>query len=268
MPHHRRIVLSIETGTSRDTIRRAAAWARLLDLEMHGIFVEDEAVHGLAAYAFAREFRLPTHAWQPIDPDRIADDFRHAANTAKRQFDAIAAATGVRAAFQVLRGDPSGEVAQLLCASDIVVLTEPSLGSEGLTQSFLRSWQSACGSAASVLLLPPGRIRTHGPVAALSFGDKGARTAAHIAGRTGEALVLLGPTKPLVLPPTLTEERVRRRALPAIAETTLANALGDLREQLLVLDRDGLSADQERAVLRVATSRTTPVLLVGTPADI
>jgi hypothetical protein len=268
MPHHRRIVLSIETGTSRDTIRQAAQWARLLDLEMHGVFVEDEAVHGMAAYAFAREFRLPTHAWQPINPDRIAEDFRHAANTAKRQLDAVAAATGVRAAFHVLRGDPSGEVAQLLCASDIVVLTEPSLGSEGLTQSFLRSWQSACGSAASVLLLPPGRIRTHGPVAALSFGDRGARTAAHIAGRAGEALLLLGPEKPLVLPPNLTEDRVRRRALTAIAEAALAQALGDPREQVLVLDRDGLSTEQERAVLRVAAARGTPVLLVETPADI
>ncbi len=268
MPHHRRIVLSIPTGTSRDTVRQAAEWARLLDLEIHAVFVEDEAVHGLAAYAFAREFRLPTHAWEPIDHDRLADDFRHAANTAKRQLDTVAAAMGVRAAFQVLRGDPSGAVAQMLCASDIVVLTEPSLGSEGLTQTFLRSWQSAYGSAASVLLLPPGRIRTHGPVVALTFGDRGARTAAHIAGRTGEALVLLGPARPMVLPPALAAEHVGRRDLNAITEHALGLALGDLRERVLVLDRNLLDDAQERAVLRVAAARATPVLLVGTPADI
>ncbi len=268
MPHHRRVVLSIQTGTSRDTVRRAAEWARLLGLEMHVVFVEDEAVHGMAAYAFAREFRLPAHAWQPIDAERLADDFRHAANTAKRQFDAVAAAMGVRAAFQVLRGDPSGAVARLLCASDIVVLTEPSEGSEGLTRTFPRSWQSAYGSAASVLLLPPGRIRSHGPVVALTFGDSGARTAAHIAARAGEMLVLLGPAKPLSLPPTLPEGRVRRRDLSTITENTLGQALEDPREQVLVLDRDGLSEQQEKAVLRVAAARATPVLLVGTPADI
>ena len=62
MPHHRRIVLSLHHGAaSRSAMRHAAEMARLLDVGLTGIFVEDEAVHGLAAMPFAREFRLPSH---------------------------------------------------------------------------------------------------------------------------------------------------------------------------------------------------------------
>ncbi len=267
MPHHQRIVLGIHHGaTSDDLMQHAAEMARLLGVEMFGVFIEDEAVHALASMPFARELRMPSHEWHRIDPDRVAAEFRHAATTSKRLLDTVAQALGVRSSFEVRRGDPSGVVAELLCSSDIVVLAEPKRGSDGLTQSFLRAWRTACGSDASVLLLPPGRMRRRGPVVALLAGERGLSTAAHIAGIAGETLVLLGPASQLETASAsvaLPADRVRGRALAEVTENALRFALGDGGERLLVLDRDGLDAEQEAAVLRVAAGRGTPVLLVG-----
>jgi hypothetical protein len=265
MPHHRRIVLGIHHGaTSGDLMRHAAEMARLLGLDIFGIFVEDEALLGLSSFPFAREFRLHSHEWHALDTDSVESEFRHAASTSKRLLDTVTQAVGVHSEFQVRRGNPSGVVAELLCSSDIVVLAEPKLGSSGLTQSFLRAWRTACGSDASVLLLPPGRMRLRGPVVVVLGGERGVRTAAHIAGIAGETLVLLGRAEHLAgVKVDLPMDRVRGRVLSEVTENALRFALADGGERLLVLDRDELSAEREAAVLRVAASRGTPVLLVG-----
>ena len=51
-------------SVDRDTLRAAAEFARLLQLEMLGVFIEDRALLGLGALPFARELRLPGHDWQ------------------------------------------------------------------------------------------------------------------------------------------------------------------------------------------------------------
>ena len=90
------------------------------------------------------------------------------------------------------------------------------------------------------------------------------RTAAHIAALAGETLVLLGPAATLAaVTADLPADRVRARALSDVTDNALRFALGEGAERLLVLDRDGLSTEQEAAVLRVAAARGTPVLLVG-----
>src|SRR5579863_5179876 len=82
----------------------AAEFARLMGLDLLGVYVEDEAVHALAALPFAREFRLPAHEWGAIEAGRIADDFRTAALGAQRALMRAAGALGVSHAFEVLRG--------------------------------------------------------------------------------------------------------------------------------------------------------------------
>jgi hypothetical protein len=259
MPHHRRIVLSIPHGAdSRALVRHAAELARALRLELHGVFVEDEAVHGLSALPFVRELRLPTHEWHPIDAETVTIDFRQAAQRAKQWLDTAARTMGVRADFQVQRGNPEGVVASLLCSSDIVVLTEH----DTLTQSFLRAWKTACGSAASVLLLPPGRMRQRGPVVALGAHERATQTAAHIAALTHETLLLLGTAS------QAPSGDVQQRPLTDVTETALAFSLRDTMERLLVIDRDALDQDREATILRFAAARGTPVLLVGQPPDI
>ena len=275
MPNHRRIVLQMQHGaTSRMLTRQAAELARLMDLDMVGIFVEDEAVHGLASMPFARELRLPSHEWHPIDHEQMTAAFRLAALAAKRLLDSTAQGCGVACGFEIRRGDPAGVVADTLQASDIVVLAEPRLGSDGLNHSFLRSWRTATRSDASVLLLPSGPARRHGPVVLLvtTSRSRAVQTASHIAATSREILVLLSTAAQREhRDRAVTEarsagvpaERIELRDISDITESALRYGLADHGERLLVLDRDSLNSDQETAVLRMAAARCTPVLLVG-----
>ena len=272
MPHHQRIVLHLHDGAaSRTVMREAAELAHLLGLDMFGVFVEDEAVHGLAAMPFVRELRLPSHEWQAIDPGRVAAEFRHAAMTAKRLLDDTARGMGVTCGFEVRRGDPSGVIADLLRSNDILVLAVPGASTEALTQSFPRTWQTATRSDASVLLVPRGVLRRRGPVVMLlgAAGLRGVRTASHIASIARETLVVLGSAAPrdaaagAARSMGVEATRVQTCDLAEITEAALRFALADRAERLLVLDREGLLPEQEAAVLRVAAARGTPVLLVG-----
>ena len=269
MPHHRRIVLGIHhAATTGSLMKHAAEMARLMGLEMLGVFVEDEAVLDTASFPFVREFRLHSHEWHPMDPSNVETEFRHAASTAKRMLDSATKAQGVPCEFQVRRGNPSNVVAELLCPTDIVVLAQPKLGPSELTQSFLRAWRTACGSAASVLLLPPEPVRSRGVVVAIAGGERAVRTATHIAEIANETLLLLAPPDALEsVTIQLPEDRVRRRALSDISEIALRAALGHGGDRLLVLDRDELSPEREAMVLRLAAKRGIPVLLVG-PEDL
>lgn len=269
MPHHRRLVLGIHHGaTNGDLMQHAAEMARLLDIELHGIFVEDEAVLGVAALPFVREFRLHSHQWHELDTESIEAEFRHAANNAKRLLDRVAKARGVRMEFHIQRGSPSAVVAGLLSAGDIMVLAEPKPGPGALTQSFMRAFQTARGSNASVLLLPPGPTRDSGPVVALVMPGRDVRTATYIASQTGDSLILLGPPESLATVTTeLPADRVERRPLYAMTESAFRLALGDRGERLFVLHRNDLSADDEAVLLRFAAARGTPVLLVGSTPE-
>ena len=103
-----RLILDLYwVSTDERTITAAAEFARLLGLDLLGIYVEDEAVHGLAELPFAREFRLPAHEWGVIEGERIAAEFRYAAMSAQRMLLRTAEALGVTSAFEVLRGDPT-----------------------------------------------------------------------------------------------------------------------------------------------------------------
>lgn len=266
MPDHRRLLVTLQHGTAEsDTIRQAGAVARLLGLDMLGIFVEDEAIHSLASFPFARELRLPSHQWHPIDPAHVVTAFQAAAAAAQRRLTNITQTLGVNCGFTVRRGDPAGVVTEILCAGDIIVLSEPRAPSEALTHSFLRAWQTASRSGASLLLLPPGAARQDGPVIALAQASQRAlATAAHVARIAHEPLTLLGPETAF---PETPPPRPRFRPLTGFTDSALRFALADMRERILVLDRDGLTDEQEAVLLRVAASRGTPVLLVGPPAD-
>ncbi len=71
----------------------------MLGLAVHGVFLQDAALAHLTALPFVREFRLATGAWQALDPGRIAEEQRQAAEQARHLLEEAAAAFGVSSLF-------------------------------------------------------------------------------------------------------------------------------------------------------------------------
>jgi hypothetical protein len=274
---YRRIILDLYQGlANRRTMAQAAELARLLRLDLLGVFVENEAVHGLAGLPFARELRLPSHEWVLVDADRVAADFRHAATTAKRMLAETAGTLGVASIFQTMRGDPAEAITGLLRASDIIVLAEPRTHGELLTGALAQSWRTALGSTASVLLLPPNVARQRGPVAVLVAdpADRGLVTAARIALAADEPLLILFAGSDETLREAairtaraigLPQGRVRTHHVAGSSAQSIVQGLAQANERLFVLSCDMLSQQHAEFVTRIAAARGVPVLLVACP---
>lgn len=248
---YHRAVLGLGTGgIDRYMLRAAGEFARLLELEMLGIFIEDRSLLGLAALPFSRELRLPGHHWQNLEPQRVGDELRAAAQRAQQLFRQEIASQGVACRFEVRPGDPTtvaGDVAQ---PGDILILGEPT-AIDALASAGEPARRAALSSAAAVLLLPRSGMPPRGPVAALATGpsDSCFELALRIADAAGEQAV------PIPGEPASTATLLR----------SLQLALGPRRERLLILPRRATMNDE--VPQEVATLRKVPVLVVSAEED-
>lgn len=241
-PGFRRLILELGHGAADlDTIQAAAGFARVMDLELLALFIEDEALPHAAALPFAREISPLTYRWRPMEVDRLASDLRAAADKARQTLEAVAKDVGIDPGFEVRRGDP-GEPEILACVeTDIVVLSAARRREGEAVHGLRRLIQTAHGSAASVLWLPPGAVADRGPVAvAADDGDPAGMAARRIADRAGEKLVRVSPA-------------------PGDSLTGFIAALDELNERLIVLSRAGPWGEAGAAL---AAQRGVPVLVV------
>jgi hypothetical protein len=275
----RRLVLELCHGCAdAQTMRIAAQLAAFLDLDLHGVFIEDTSMLALAELPFVREIRLPTHEWQTIDAGRMQAELHHAATEARRLLNQIAAAIGVPNAFEVLRGEPGETIATVLSAGDIVVLATPTSAGARLAPGFARLHEAAQVSAASVLLLPVGFAPRRGPVVAVLGGadDAGLAPAAQLAISAKEDLLLLLPrdgaavaadTMQRAVTLGIARSRVTVIRIGGLQAEDILHALGHVRERLIVVTRDGCPAGSEEDASRIAADRGVPVLLVEPDQD-
>ena len=246
---YRRAVLGMATGSvDRDVLRAAAEFARLLELEMLGVFIEDQSLIHLAGLPFARELRLPGYEWHLLEPQRVDDELRAAARQAAQLFAREVESQGLTCRFEVRRGNPATLASSVVQTTDVLILPEPSaldlVGPGGNPER-----QAAeASAAAAVLLLPRSGMPQHGPVvaAAASPSDASFELAARIAGVTGEKALAITPLSPAA-PPALME--------------SLQHALGSQHERLLILRRE--AAVPIDVLLEVAARRKTPVLILA-----
>jgi hypothetical protein len=179
-----------ETATAIDTsVRLAARW----HVPVHGVFIEDEELIGLASLPFARQVTLGAGA-EPLTKGQVEDHFRAAAERVRRELAAAAERHDVTWSFEVTRGPLAADM--LAGKHDLVVagaMTRPigghfRLSSRGwswmevATRPFLlakRAWETG----GSVLTLLRGR----GPQSAQTLG-----IAAQIAGFHSRTLTVAG----------------------------------------------------------------------------
>jgi hypothetical protein len=106
----KRVVVSLdaaaETGTAIDTAARLAARWRV---PLHGVFIEDEELIGLAGLPFARQVTLGT-GLEPLTRDHVEDHFRAFAERVRRELSAAADRHGVKWSFEVGRGPLAADI--------------------------------------------------------------------------------------------------------------------------------------------------------------
>jgi hypothetical protein len=249
---YRRAVLGLGTcSIDRHVLRAATEFARLLDLEMLGVFVEDRSLIDLAALPFARELRLPGHDWQTLNPGRLGEELRAAADQDRRLFLQEVESQGVTGEFEVRQGDPATLVISLAQTTDILIVTEPA-AADALAQGHESVRHAALASMAAVLFLPRSGMARRGPVAAIAatHSDACFRLASRIATATADKAFAISAGS---------------SASPTALLASLQRAFGHHRERLLVLPRK--VAMRDRAPLEVARRRGVPVLVMNSEQD-
>jgi hypothetical protein len=261
-----RLVLELGHGAADvETMRQAIAFARLLDAELHALFVEDETLLRASALPFTREISAVSYQWRPLDRGRMESDLRAVAQQARTRFEAAASAAGVRRGFEVHRGDLALRVTELCAASDIVVIAPPGGLDPGTMFQQLRD--TAHRSAASVLFLPrrgppaPGGSRAgNQAIVAVVSGpdDPGLAIARRIAAQSRARLLVLTRA------PLPDEAGVAVRHFSGGGARDITAALGDTRERLIVMTREPArdESESDNTGSALAAARGVPVLML------
>ncbi len=268
---YRRIVVGFCHGVAdTTTMRMVAEFARLLGLDLHCFFIEDEAVLALAQLPFAREIRLPTHEWSPLTADAVEADIGRAATQARQLINDIIAEIGVPSEFEVLRGDPAACIAAVCQKGDIVVLFEGAPAA--LVSHSLAPLRTGAHEAATSIPFVPTSLKTqHGPVVVVlsDGGDPVLDVACKLALTTKEDLAILvtkqlgggGCERAVVRVETmgLPRSHTRVKEVDSLEADDVLHALTGVQERMIILPRGASTT----AASRIAVTRRVPLLLVG-----
>jgi hypothetical protein len=179
-----------ETATTIDTaVRLAARW----HVPVHGVFIEDEELIGLASLPFARQVTLGAGA-EPLTRNDIEGQFRASAERARQELAAAAEQHEVKWSFEVARGPLTAD--KLGRERDLVVAGETTrpIGDYFRLSSRCWSWMEV---VAQPFLLAKRAWETGGSVLTLlrGRGPQSAQTldmAAQIAGFHSRSLTVAG----------------------------------------------------------------------------
>lgn len=273
-PERNRLILELCQGASDPTtIRAAAEYARMLGLDLHCLFIEDEALIAWSDTAFAREIRVPTYRWSPVSAETVSLDLRHAAAATQRRLRQTLPGDAGQHHFEVLRGDPATCIAGVCRGGDVVVVTEPAVPGLRATIGSSRLRSGASASAASVLLLPARPAPASGGIAVLldDAADDSLDVACRMALGAGEKLLVLLPADfgdtararvaARVRQAGIAAGRVSMRAVPHRATPDVLLAAGGTRLRLIVLTRRD-EADESNLAPELVSTASIPVLVV------
>lgn len=264
----KRLVLGMQPRAPDHAMRLAVELARLLELDLLGVFLEDSSLRSLAAMPFARELRSLGGGWHPLDVDQLSRDLESAARSAEKMFAETAKHLPSR--FEIARGPMAAAIAAISQATDIVVIGEPSSVAERATQQFSWLIEAAFRSEAAVMVVPREIARLRGPIVALAVtpDDPSIGVAAHIAAAANEGLVVVDVSEkaiddariqvPAAAGGLAVKHIVAGKGAGANA-AALGEALRGRGERLVVMTRP--AADGEFVSL-VAAERRVPVLVI------
>ncbi len=191
-PQFRRAVLGLEHHASRHGLPLAVDVARLLDLDLFGMFVEEDGLLRMAGLPFVREFSA-LRGWRALDSGELARELRAAAASAQRLFAQAVKDLPTACAFDVFRGSMAEAIAAHARPDDIVILSAPAAAGDYSAGQFPQLIETALATSAAVLLIPRQIARQTGDVVAIATrpDDPSIRLAANIARAAKEELVII-----------------------------------------------------------------------------
>jgi hypothetical protein len=260
----RRAVLGLQHHPSRHGLSMAVDVARLLGLDLFGLFVEDESLLHLAGLPFAREFS-PLGGWRAIDGAQLARDLQAAASSAHRSFAEAVKTLPTTCEFVAVRGSMAEAISTHARPDDIVVLSAPAAVGEYSAGRFPLLIDTALQSAAAVLLIPRQIARHAGDVVAIAArpDDPSIRLAAGIARAASEELVIIelfDDARDRSARPNETRA-TRKPARAAVSDPALlVAAFRGERERLVVVTHG--TADPSLPTI-LASWRRVPVLVIA-----
>jgi hypothetical protein len=252
-PEFKRALLGLHLDApDQKAIDVAFEMAGRLGLELVGVFAKDDTPRELAGYPGAREFVPAGRTWRPIDPDRMIHEQMLAAQAAQRAFRALASATGIPSTFEIVTGPPTQAFVSMSCASDILVVAEPTQASSLVTRSFSLFFDAAMRSPASVLLVPRSVRRRRGPIVMLGGApdDPDIAVASAIAAAAHEELVVM--------------DAHRGESIGSLTGR-LSTRLGSRSESLIVMTREGSAGEADNLGVALAEAHRVPVLILEPP---
>lgn len=266
----KRLVLGLQPHAPDQALRLAVELARLLDLELLGLFLEDTSLQNLAGFPFAREFRPLGGGWHPIDIGQWSHDLELAAQSAEKIFAETAKQLRTQCRFEVARGPMATTITTVSQTSDIVVIPEPKSAAERVTQQFSWLTQAAFRSAAAVMIVPRRIARVSGSIVAIAMtpDDPSIPLAAKIARAANEELVVIdvcekaiGKARIGALAGTkgLATRHIFGGRVAGVDAASLVHALRPLNERLIIMVRGALDS---QVASTIAAERNVPVLVI------
>lgn len=148
-----RILVALEPSRPSEALLEAAVdFARRVEAELEGLFIEDINLMRLAEFPFAHALSLPSGLPRPLELADMEREMRALAAAARQALELRARKMNVCCSFRVVRGRLESEV-RAPGTADLVILDRA--GAAVTRYVFLRSGArlSALGAARSVLLL-------------------------------------------------------------------------------------------------------------------
>ena len=265
----RRAVLGLHHHPSRHGLTMAVDVARLLGLDLFGLFVEEESLLQLAALPFAREFN-PLGGWRAVESEQLARDLHAAASSAQRSFTEAVKNLTTTCDFCIVRGSMAEAISTHARAGDIIILSAPAAAGEYSAEQFPLLIEAALRAAAAVLLIPRQIARHAGDVVAIATrpDDPSIALAAAIARAAKEELVIVELFKRGGSGATAQADdgrTTRKGATAAVSDPgLLVAAFRGERERLVVVTHGATDAALPTIL---ASWRRVPVLVIAAEND-
>ncbi|MES9923834.1 MAG: hypothetical protein ABW152_07080 [Candidatus Thiodiazotropha endolucinida] len=130
-PARRRItVVLLDKSQSRELLSLGTIIASLLQAELEGVFVEDDALFRLTGLPFLRELRIDSRNEARLDPARLTQEWRAIAKHAREDLEESARRAGLNWSFRVWRGEYDSDLQQLATDSEMLLM-----GNQGVLTS-------------------------------------------------------------------------------------------------------------------------------------